>query len=202
MIFLQFPWYTEQQSLLLHLIVAALQLALILCHQFSNQSTGLQQEHFHSLVNACICGNSTVRRSIIFEHLHYVCHSMRCNSWVCFCLYPRTSKFAGYFKIRKYCFEQNRNAVRTLVTPVIFTVQNENKPSAAIQHHLLCFPVKLLLSLNSFHLQHHSYAFRMPCGVKDQEHPCSPATCKFLVYWASIWLPTCRNHFGIQILAF
>jgi len=43
-VFLRFPGYTEQKSLQLHLIVAALQLTLIVNHHFSNQNTGLQQE--------------------------------------------------------------------------------------------------------------------------------------------------------------
>jgi hypothetical protein len=42
--FLDFPWYTEQQSLQLHLIVTALQLTFIVNHHFSNKNTGLQQE--------------------------------------------------------------------------------------------------------------------------------------------------------------
>jgi hypothetical protein len=42
--FLVFIWYVEQQSLLLHSSVPALQLTLILKQHFSNQNSELQQE--------------------------------------------------------------------------------------------------------------------------------------------------------------
>ena len=36
------------------------------------------RKHFHSIVISCVCGHSTVRQCVIFEHLHFVFNRGRC----------------------------------------------------------------------------------------------------------------------------
>ena len=105
--FLEFAWYTERQSVLLYSIAAALQLTLIANHHFPITIMDNKGKHLHRTAVACVCGNSTVRHCVIFEHLLSISNSMRRNYRIdhrlCLCLH--TWKFSGYFGIGKYCFE-------------------------------------------------------------------------------------------------
>jgi hypothetical protein len=105
--FLEFAWCTEQQSLLLFSIVAVLQLTLIENHRFPIKLMVCKGKYLHCNVSARVFGNSTVRHSVIFEHLRYVFNSMRRNYRVNYlsCLCPLTCKFSGFYEIWKYCFE-------------------------------------------------------------------------------------------------
>lgn len=86
---------------------------------------------------ARICGKSTVRNCVIFEHLPYIVNSTRRNHRVndLLCLCPSTWKFAGCFGIRKYCrplsckyYDVSRYEMKTHLLPLK-------------QHYLSCFPM-------------------------------------------------------------
>ena len=138
-------WHTEQQSVLLYSIAAALQLTLIANHHFSNHDNGLQRET-PSLHCDCLRLWQLHSKTLCYfwTPALYVFNSMRrkyrVNDLLCLC--PAHLKICRLFRNREILFwiEQKCSALSCEYYDVS-RYEMRTHPLPLKQHHLISFLV-------------------------------------------------------------
>jgi len=142
-------------------MVAALQFTLIVNHQFSNQNTGLQQETPSQYCD-CLRLWQLHIKTLCYFWTPAICiqkHEVRLQSPL-LSSSTHTSKFVGYFRIRKYCFEQKSSPLSHYQYDVSHYEMNTHLLPLIqfIWYASRCSKKNLSLLRNSFNLQQLSCA--------------------------------------------